>query len=142
MARLRCGRAATFGNSARNGGYATDLADRQDFGFEFVPVHFEYDQAVARNRLTTALLLSRPISGFRETCTSDRDPQILKSTHHLKQGAGFGIENLRHVLLEHVLCGDHRHFGCTVFERAPDQLEFADKRVTVRFKAGFLAIQR
>lgn len=46
------------------------------------------------------------------------------------------------MLLEHVLRGDHRHFGCTLFERAYDQFEFLDKRVTVRFKAALFTIQR
>lgn len=52
MARLRCGRGATFGNSARNGRHAPDLLDRQDFVFEVIPVHFELDQAVVRSRLS------------------------------------------------------------------------------------------
>ena len=81
-------------------------------------------------------------SRFRETCTRNCESQILESTHYLLHSAGLAVENLRHLTLEHVLRRDHRHFGCTVFERAFDHFEFVHERVTIRFKAALLTIQR
>lgn len=81
-------------------------------------------------------------SGFWETCPRDCDAQILESTHYLLHGAGLVVENLRYMPLEHVLRGDHRHLGRTVFERIFDHLELVHQCVTVRFKADLRSIQR